>query len=203
MNRDRWLGLAAVSVVVVLSFCGGNAGDPNPSSRAQADSACSCTPTELAADDYRHDSKHVDLVGGTPQEIGVADVLGWPVSNTHTSDAPRSGRELQLFHIAKAYLQSVYVVPGDCDVHMELSAVPNASAPRIIVETPIDASFCAARSATAAGLKAKGLSLTTGTVDSIPVEVTGMAFEDYEHKRGSALVATPWELHPAVVTILP
>jgi hypothetical protein len=28
-----------------------------------------------------------------------------------------------------------------------------------------------------------------------------MAFEDFEHNRGSAQVATLWELHPAIVTI--
>ncbi len=45
--------------------------------------------------------------------------------------------------------------------------------------------------------------MTWGTVNSIPVEVTGMAFDDYDHLRGSQFVATTWELHPAVVTILP
>jgi hypothetical protein len=28
-----------------------------------------------------------------------------------------------------------------------------------------------------------------------------MAFEDFDHSRGSAQVATIWELHPAIVTI--
>jgi hypothetical protein len=36
---------------------------------------------------------------------------------------------------------------------------------------------------------------------ALPVAVLGMAFEDFEHNRGSAQVATLWELHPAIVTI--
>jgi hypothetical protein len=28
-----------------------------------------------------------------------------------------------------------------------------------------------------------------------------MAFEDFEHNRGSARVATVWELHPAAVNL--
>jgi hypothetical protein len=28
-----------------------------------------------------------------------------------------------------------------------------------------------------------------------------MAFQDFDHARGSAHVATNWELHPAIVTI--
>jgi hypothetical protein len=38
---------------------------------------------------------------------------------------------------------------------------------------------------------------------ALPVEVTGLAFQDFEHNRGSAQVATTWEVHPAVVNILP
>jgi hypothetical protein len=36
---------------------------------------------------------------------------------------------------------------------------------------------------------------------ALPVEITGMAFEDFEHNRGSAQVATIWELHPAILNI--
>jgi hypothetical protein len=31
----------------------------------------------------------------------------------------------------------------------------------------------------------------------------GLAFEDFDHNRGSAQVATIWELHPAIVNLLP
>ena len=138
-----------------------------------------------------------------PQEITVADVLAWPHMDAAPFDAPRTGRELQLFHIAKAYLQNVYVVKDDCDLHMELSNVADPAAPRIVVETPIEASYCVARISIQTALKAKGLSMTWGTVNSIPVEVTGMAFDDYDHLRASKFVVTTWELHPAIVTVLP
>jgi hypothetical protein len=34
-----------------------------------------------------------------------------------------------------------------------------------------------------------------------PVVVTGLAFEDFEHNRGTDLIATTWELHPAIVSL--
>ncbi len=37
---------------------------------------------------------------------------------------------------------------------------------------------------------------------ALAVNVSGLAFQDYEHKRGTAFVATDWELHPAVITLL-
>jgi hypothetical protein len=33
------------------------------------------------------------------------------------------------------------------------------------------------------------------------VEVLGLAFQDFSHKRGSNAVATAWELHPAIVSV--
>ena len=38
---------------------------------------------------------------------------------------------------------------------------------------------------------------------ALPAEVLGMAFEDFEHNRGSGQVTTLWELHPAIVNLLP
>ena len=38
---------------------------------------------------------------------------------------------------------------------------------------------------------------------ALPAEVVGMAFEDFEHNRGNGQVATLWELHPAIVNLLP
>ena len=218
MMRVRWLALA-VALTAGLSFCGG---DPTPAPTVMTpqapatpppapapviaptvDEACVCTPTDPISGDYRHTAKHVDLIGGTPQGITVTDVMAWSHAPSGTFDAPRTGRELQLFHIARAYLQNIYVVKDDCDLHMEISATPDAAAPRMVVETPIDASHCFARSSLHAALKAKGLSMTWGTVNNIPVEVTGMAFDDFDHVRGSKFIGTTWELHPATVTVLP
>ena len=221
MKRFRWLALAT-TLATILSFCGGNSAPPPPppvptpvvaptppapapatAPVAQTDPACTCTPADPDSGDYRHAAKHIDLIAGPAVETTVTDILAWPHTTSPTFDSPRTGRELQLFHIAKAYLQNIWVVKDDCDLHMELSATADATAPRVIVETPIDASYCPARMSIATAMKAKGLSMTWGTVSSIPVEVTGMAFEDYDHVRGSTYVATSWELHPAIVTVLP
>jgi len=35
------------------------------------------------------------------------------------------------------------------------------------------------------------------------VDVVGMAFEDFEHDRGTTQVETLWELHPAIVNLHP
>ena len=40
-----------------------------------------------------------------------------------------------------------------------------------------------------------------GSDRAVPVDVLGMAFQDFNHPRGTAHVATVWELHPAVVTL--
>lgn len=171
----------------------------------QSKDICQCTPAEPASSDYRHDAKHVGLPGATGQSITVADILAWPQGPSLPFDAPRSGRELQEFFVPHAWLQLAWEVPGDCDLHLEISDVPDKSAPRIIVETPIDGEYCSARQTIQQQLAAHGfvLSTTSGELPvALPVQVLGLAFQDFEHQRGSQFVATTWELHPAVVTIL-
>ncbi len=165
---------------------------------------CGCTPAEPDTKDYRHAAKHVDLPSAAPQEITVNDILAWPVPPAPPPDAPRSGRELQLFHIATAYLQNVYTNPGDCDIHFEISQTPNKNAKRVIVELPIGTSYCSARANDTGQLAAHSITLPKGgeVTPSLPVDVLGLAFQDYEHKRGTPHVATDWELHPAIVTLL-
>jgi hypothetical protein len=170
------------------------------------DSICHCDPDEPASADYRHDAKHVSLPAISAQDITVATILGWPVGPELPTDAPRAGRELQMFHIAHAYLQHARVNPDDCDLHLEVSDSRSKTAPRVIMETPIEESYCSARIALSRALKAKQnveLSPDSGEIDPVPVEVRGLAFLDFEHKRGTQFVQTLWELHPAVVTVLP
>jgi|SRR5579859_443627 len=166
---------------------------------------CNCDPTEPASVDYRTAAKHVDLPSGTPQEITVTDVINFPVGPSPAPDAPRSGRELQLFHIANAFAQLVWLNPSDCDVHVELSATADKNAPRIIVETPHMDSYCSSRQQLAAMFKAHGVIIDNSRKDVNPplaADVLGLAFQDIPHAtRGSAQVATVWELHPAVVTL--
>ena len=77
----------------------------------------------------------------------------------------------------------------------------------MIVETPVDIEYCAARQNIQAQLKQHGFSLDSqhgGELpQGLPVDVVGMAFEDFEHERGTVHVGTLRELHPAIVTLLP
>jgi hypothetical protein len=73
------------------------------------------------------------------------------------------------------------------------------------VETPVDGEFCSARQTLAQQLQNHGftVSATSGQITPpLAVSVTGLAFIDFPHERGSKRVATVWELHPAVVTLL-
>ncbi len=184
-----------VGAIAGLFYCGGSTSNNDPT--------CNCSPSEPASSDYRHDAKHVPLPGGTPQEITVADMLSWPQGPAPAFDAPRSGWELQLFHIAKAYLQAAFINQGDCDIHVEISDNPAKNAPRVIVETPVDSSYCSARRQLEQQLAQHGFNLSAGAdlPQPLTIDVLGLAFQDFEHNRGSNFVVTPWELHPAIVTI--
>jgi hypothetical protein len=169
---------------------------------------CNCLPIEPDIADYRHVAKHVSLPNVPAEEITVDTILSWPQGlPVLPADAPRTGRELQLFHIADAFLQNASVNSGDCDVHMEISQTADKAGPRVVVETPVDSEYCSARKAIQSQLSDHGFRLDAqhgGELpDALPAEVLGMAFEDFEHDRGSPQIATLWELHPATVKLLP
>lgn len=199
--RTNWLGIAGSVVVLLLAAVIVSCG----ALQNHITNLCNCLPLEPDATDYRHAAKHVPLPNVTPQEITVATILSWPQAPFLPPDAPRSGRELQLFHVANAFLQSASVNPADCDVHLEISATADRNAPRVIVETPVDSEYCTARQQIQSQLQAHGFKLDLQNGGELPqpltCQVTGMAFEDFEHNRGSSQVATLWELHPAVMTI--
>ena len=167
---------------------------------------CGCLALEPDAADYRHNAKHVAIPSGTPQETDVATILAWPQDLALPIDQPRTGRELQLMHISQAFLENASVNPGDCDVHMEISQVASKTAPRVVIETPIDSEYCSARRTLQSQLKQKGFQLDIqhggDLAQPLPVSVLGLPFEDFEHGRGSAQVSTVWEIHPAIVTLL-
>jgi hypothetical protein len=164
---------------------------------------CKCLPLEPDIADYRHVAKHVPIPNIGAQEVSVDIVLTWPQDPLIPPDAPRTGRELDVFHIANAFLQSASVNALDCDVSMEISQTADKSASRMIVETPVDSEYCGARQNLQAQLKQHGFRLDSqhgGELpQALPIDVLGMAFEDFEHDRGP--VATLWELHPAIVTL--
>jgi len=166
---------------------------------------CKCLPVEPDIADFRHIAKHTAIPNIAAQEIGVDTILSWTQDAFVAPDAPRTGRELQVFHIATAFLQEASVNAADCDVHFEISQTTDKNAPRVIVETPVDSEYCSARQTAQSQLAKHGFKLDSqhgGELpQALPVQVQGMAFEDFDHNRGSAQVGTIWELHPAIVTI--
>jgi len=190
----RMIQVFAIACALLMLSCG-----------TSTNSICHCDPDESTSADYRHDAKHVNLPALPAQDITVATILGWPIGPELPTDAPRTGRELQMFHIGHAYLQHVRINPGDCDLHLEIADTPSKTAPRVITETPIEGSYCAARIALKTALMAQNveISANSGEIRPVPVDVHGLAFQDFEHKRGTQFVKTVWELHPAIVTVLP
>jgi len=72
---------------------------------------------------FRHLAKHVSIPNIAAQEIGVDSILSWTQDAFVDPGAPRTGRELQVFHLATAFLQEASVNAADCDVHFELLKV--------------------------------------------------------------------------------
>jgi len=203
--KKQRLTTASVVLLALLAVgCnGGNYGvvQPNP------EDLCKCLPVEPDILDFRHLAKHVSIPAIAAQEIDVDTILSWTQDDFVDPGAPRTGRELQVFHLANAFLQESSVNAADCDVHFEISQAADKTAPRVIVETPVDSEYCSARQKAQSELAAHGFRLDSQHGGELPqalsVEVLGMAFEDFDHNRGSAQVATIWELHPATVSILP
>src|SRR5260370_1321621 len=76
--------------------------------------------------------RHVPILSVAAQEIGVDTILSWTQDVIVAPDAPRTGRELQVFHVASAFLQEASVNAADCDVHFENPMTADKSAPRVI-----------------------------------------------------------------------
>jgi hypothetical protein len=191
--------VARYGLAMLLLSCGGVHQHPLD--------VCNCTPSAPDSEDFRHNQKHVPLPNATAQEITVATMLSWPQTPVPAPDAPRTGRELQLFHIGQAFVQRSFEVQSDCDIHLEISDVADKGADRAIAEIPSDSEYCQTRQSFQAQLAAHNFTIGTnqdlGEIDpAIPVDVTGLAFEDEPHTtRGSALVKTIWELHPAIARL--
>jgi hypothetical protein len=203
LPRRGLLIFSTVSLGILFFSCKGSdfgSLQPNP------ENLCKCLPIEPDIADYRHAAKHVAIPTMTPVEINVDTVLGWPEDAVPLPpDQPRTGRELQVFRIVQAFLQEASVNAADCDIHFEISQTADKTAPRVIVETPVDSEYCSARQNVQSQLAKHGFRLDSQhggeLAQALPVEITGMAFEDFEHNRGSAQVATIWELHPAILNI--
>jgi hypothetical protein len=199
LERIYLISMTILIALAMLSCSGQDFGFLQPT----PEDLCKCLPIEPDISDYRHIAKHVPIPIVVAQEVSVEDILGWSQDFLIPPDAPRTGRELQVFHIANAFLQNASVNALDCDVSMEISQTADKSSSRMIVETPVDSEYCSARQNLQTQLKQHGFQLDSqhgGELpQALPVDVVGMAFEDFEHDRGPA--ATLWELHPAIVTL--
>ena len=171
---------------------------------------CVCKPTHITKDDWRIEFKNGSLPKTEPIDTTTAEILGWPEGSEPGRRSPRSGKELRFYRIPKAYLQTVFFRTSDCDLHLEISQEGSKAAPRMIVETPGTAEYCAPRSTLFADLLRRGITLSDVNQElpqPFQVEVIGIAFRDQAHPvwfaRGSDRVTTLWELHPAIVRILP
>jgi hypothetical protein len=171
---------------------------------------CACKPTHITKDDWRIEFKNGDLPNGEPEQTTVAAILTWPEGPEPGPRTPRSGNELKLYRIPKAYLQTVFFRKSDCDLHLEVSEISDKNAPRMIIETPGATEYCPARTQVYAELQRRGIPVTDlnqELASPLPVQIIGVPFRDQAHPvwfaRGSDRVATLWELHPAIVKMLP
>jgi hypothetical protein len=202
---------ALVAGLVLFAVCCLAVSCNNLSNEVQPQDICKCVPLEQGLE-YRHVEKHVPIPTMTPSEITIDTMYTWPQTDPGSIDPPRTGVELQVFHVSAAFLQEVSINSEDCDVTFEISQTADKNARRVIVETPVDTEFCSARKNIQAQLSQHGFQLDVehgGELpQALPADVMGLAFEDFDHnaiglQRGSAQVQTLWELHPAIVKLLP
>lgn len=209
-RRSCLLGLSILAALLSIAC-----NDPaRPGKRAGKPTSpanlCVCKPTHITKDDWRIEFKNGSLPGTEPFDTTAAAILQWPQGQEPGARTARSGRELILYRVQKAYLQTVFFRSSDCDLHLEISEEASKGAPRMIVETPGTPEYCSPRTTLFADLQRRGITVTDVNQElSQPpqVEVMGVAFRDQAHPlwfaRGSDKVATLWELHPAIVKILP
>ena len=97
-NHPNSPAILSISILLMLS-CGGDKSVPTVASY----DVCGCIPGAPASIDFRRAEKHIPLPASTPAEITVDTVLGWPIDPALLVDGtPRSGRELQMFHMQTA-----------------------------------------------------------------------------------------------------
>src|ERR1700740_428549 len=193
----RCVALASLALAVGFAFScasvtnlGQNLGPLEPAD------LCKCTPLDQGIE-YRHGEKHVPIPTMPPEEVTIDTIYSWPQNDPDSLNPPRIGVELQVFHVAVAFVQEVSLNSEDCDIHVEISQTADKTARRVIVETPVDSEYCSARQNLQAQLAKHGCKFdpSTGrdTPKVLPADVVGLAFLDFDHNanglgRGSAQV---------------
>src|SRR6185312_5937180 len=203
--RTRSVVFLTVIGVVALLGCNDPARPGNRKGKPISTTLlCDCKPTHITKDDWRIEYKNGSLPHLQPEDTTVTAILSWPEGSEPGPRTPRSGPELKMYRVAHAYMHTIFLRKGDCDLHIEISNQPDKNAPRMIVETPGRPDYCVARTTIYADLQRRGINLTELNQElspPLPVEVEGVAFRDQAHTvwfaRGSDRVKTLWEIHPA------
>src|SRR4029077_690221 len=112
--------------------------------------------------------KHVPIPVMAPLEITIDMIYSWAQTDPGSLDPPRTGVELQVFHVAVAFLQEVSINGEDCDIGFELSQTADKNARRVIVETPVDSEFCSARKNIQSQLAQRGFRLDATRGGELP-----------------------------------
>jgi len=195
----NWIAWFAVWVITLNALC--------TSAAAQKPYlACECHPDVSPKAEFRYESKNAPIPKVKAEESTVGDILDWAPQYFpgFPSDTPRQDRELRLYHVNRAFLQAVWVNRYDCDFHLEVSQDKDKDAPRIIVEMTKD--YCSERKELTNQLATKGVAVDDTLQElkePLPVEIMGLAFQDKSEPRGTGHVDSLWELHPAIVKLIP
>jgi hypothetical protein len=111
LERVFLTGFTILLALTIVSCSGQDFGFLQPTPK----DLCKCLPIEPDIADYRHLAKHVPISNISAQEVSVAVIQAWAQDSIPIPpDAPRTGRELEVFHIATAYLQNASVNALDC-----------------------------------------------------------------------------------------
>lgn len=208
---QRTIAFTALAVAAAFAFsCASVNNLGQTGGQIEPADLCKCIPLDQGFE-YRHDEKHVPIPAMPPEEVAIETIYSWPQNDPLSLDPPRTGVELQVFHVS-GFVQQASVNSEDCDVHVEISETADKSARRVIVETPVDSEFCSARKSLQTQFAKQGFRLDAthgGELPrALPADVVGLALLDFDHSaiglgRGSAQVGTLWEIHPAIVTLKP
>jgi len=168
---------------------GGNYGVLQPS----PEDLCKCIPLEPDILDFRHLAKHVPIPNVAAQEIGVDTILSWTQDAFVDPTAPRTGRELQVFHIANAFLQETSVNGADCDVHFEISQTADKNASRVIVEPPWTVNFAPPARMFSHNWRNMALNSTLSTVVNCPKDCQSRFWVWHSKTLTTTVVPRRWQ----------
>lgn len=194
--------MRALFLVVMLAL---------PATRVRAQGAACAEPR------YRWSAKtDTSLAALTPQPVAIPFVLGsWepPPLTSRDRCAKRDGRELALYSLS-GWVRRVEKIKDDGDWHIELTDRRDSPTDScIVVEIPpakLSARYAQARADLDALLGTKKAVKNFSLADPVRVRITGAAFYDGQHRRGTpernridgrhgrcnSSARALWEIHP-------